>query len=95
MNTESSKIEFKSNNHSINVENIYKTSFKTLSDNIVVCIANTVILIISNLFLAITVIGIFAIPVVWGGYIESMIRMSLGKKVEVGDFFRIGFNYTQ
>ena len=93
MNTESSEIELKSENHLINIENIYKTSFKTFLDNIVVCIANTVILIISTLFLAITVIGVLAIPAVWGGYTESIIRMSLGRKVEIGDFFRVGFNH--
>ena len=93
MNPDITEIKFKSNNHSINIENIYKTSFKTFLDNIVVCIANTVILIISSLFLAITVIGILAIPAVWGGYTESMIRMSLGQKVEIGDFFRVGFNH--
>ena len=57
-----------------------------------VCIANTVILIIATLFLAITVIGILAIPAVWGGYTDSMIKMSLGQKVEIGKFFNAGFN---
>ena len=61
-------------------------------DQIVACIVNTMLVGISCVFLAITVIGILAIPAVLGGYVESMIRMARGEKVGIGDFFKTGFN---
>ena len=79
-------------NNSITIESLYKSSFKIFLDNIVVCIANTIIAIVACLLLCITVIGIFAVPAVWGGYTESMIRMSIGQRVEIGKFFSAGFN---
>ena len=79
-------------NHSITIESLYKNSFKIFLDNIVVCIANTIIAIVACMLLCITVIGIFAVPAVWGGYTESMIRMSIGQRVEIGKFFSVGFN---
>ncbi len=61
-------------------------------DQIVACIVNTILVVVSCVFLAITVIGILAIPAVLGGYVESMIRMARGEKVGIGDFFKTGFN---
>ena len=84
--------EINVNKDSISIESLLKSSFKKILDNIVVCIANTLIAFLSTIFLCITVIGILALPAVWGGYTESMIRLSLGQKVEIGDFFRAGFD---
>ena len=83
--------EIKTDN-SIAIEFLLKSSFKIFLDNIVVCIANTIIAFLSTIILLFTVIGIIALPAVWGGYIESMIRLSTSQKVEIGDFFRAGFN---
>ena len=80
------------NNNSISIESLLKDSFKIFRDNIVVCIANTIIAIISSFLLFITVIGILAIPAVWGGYIDSIIKMTLDEKIEIGKFFSAGFN---
>ena len=79
-------------NNSITIESLFKSSFKIFLDNIVVCIANTVIAIIATLLLCVTVIGILAIPAVWGGYVDSIIKMTLGQKIEIGKFFKAGFN---
>tara|TARA_B100000959_G_C14841817_1_gene566384 strand:+ start:82 stop:678 length:597 start_codon:yes stop_codon:yes gene_type:complete len=79
-------------NSSISIESLYKSSFKIFLNNIVVCIANTIIATVASILLCITVIGIMLLPAVWGGYTESMIRMSLGQKVEIGKFFSAGFN---
>ena len=76
----------------LNIEKIFQDAFKTMVDQIVACIVNTILVIVSCVFLAITVIGIFAIPAVLGGYVESMIRMARGEKVGIGDFFKTGFN---
>ena len=71
---------------------IYQDSFNILKDNIVVCIANTLIAFVSIVLFAISIIGILAIPAITGGYIHSFLRMSNGEKVEIGDFFKYGFN---
>ena len=83
--------EIKTDN-SITIEFLLKSSFKIFLDNIVVCIANTIIAFLSTVILLFTVVGIIALPAVWGGYIESMIRLSTSQKVEIGDFFKAGFN---
>ena len=74
------------------IESIYKQAFKTMLDQIVVCIANTVIFFIVCFLLGITVIGLLAIPAVIGGYTESLIRVARGDKVGIGDFFKAGLN---
>ena len=74
------------------IESIYKQAFKTMLDQIVVCIANTVIFFIVCFLLGITIIGLFAIPAVIGGYTESLIRAARGDKVGIGDFFKAGLN---
>ena len=76
----------------LNIEKIFQNAFRTMVDQIVACIVNTMLVVVSCVFLAITVIGILAIPAVIGGYVESMIRMAKDEKVGIGDFFKIGFN---
>ena len=74
------------------IESIFKQAFKTMVDQIVVCVVNTVIFGFVCVILCVTIIGILAIPAVVGGYTESMIRAARGEKVEIGDFFKTGFN---
>ena len=74
------------------IESIYKQGFQTMLDQIVVIIANSVIFLIACAVLGITIIGIIAIPAVIGGFTESLIRAARGNKVEIGDFFKAGFN---
>ena len=74
------------------IESIYKQGFQSILDHIVICIVNTVIFFIVCFLLGITVIGLLAIPAVIGGYTESLIRAARGDKVEIGDFFKAGFN---
>ena len=42
----------------VSIEQLYKSSFKILLDNIVVCIANTFILIVTCFLFGITIIGL-------------------------------------
>ena len=65
----------------LNIEKIFQNAFRTMVDQIVAFIVNTMLVVVSCVFLAITVIGILAIPAVIGGYVESMIRMARGEKV--------------
>ena len=80
------------NKKSISIEELYKSSFKIFVDNVVVCIANTFVLIFVCFLFAITIIGLLALPAIVGGYVGSMIRLAKGEKIEIGDFVRIGLN---
>ena len=53
--------------------------------------ANGIIAFLASLFAAITIIGILAIPAIWIGYIESLLRIRRGGKVDFGAFFKAGF----
>jgi len=53
--------------------------------------ANFFIAVLVSLLAAITVLGLLVVPAIWGGYYESLIRVSKGEAVEVGDFFNKGF----
>ena len=77
---------------SMSIEELYKSSFKVLIDNIVICIANTFLLLIVCFLFAITIVGLLALPSIVGGYVGSMIRLNLGERVEIGDFIKFGLN---
>ena len=53
--------------------------------------ANFFIAVLVSLLASVTVLGLLAVPAIWGGYYESLIRVSKGEAVEVGDFFNKGF----
>ena len=76
----------------VSINELYKNSINILWDNIVLCVANTFILIVVCFLFAITVIGLLALPSIVGGYIGSMIRLVLGNDVEIGDFIKLGLN---
>ena len=61
------------------------------NSNYVVIWANGIIAFLASLFAAITIIGILAIPAIWIGYIESLLRIRRGGKVDFGAFFKAGF----
>ena len=81
-----------SDSRRLEVGTVYRDSFNLLFDNISIHIANTFIAILATILLSITILGLLAVPAVWGGYSHAMIRMSRGEKVYIGDFFRYGFN---
>ena len=74
------------------IGDLYQDSFDILKNNVVVCIVNTIIAFISIILCAITIIGLLAIPAIVGGYLYSFSRMINGEKVDIGDFFKNGFN---
>ena len=53
--------------------------------------ANFFIAVLVSFLAGITVLGLLVVPAIWGGYYESLIRVSKGEAVEVGDFFNKGF----
>ena len=68
------------NYKSVSIEELYKSSFKKIIDNIVICIANTFILLVTCFLFGITIIGLLALPGIVGGYVGSMIRLIIGEK---------------
>lgn len=74
------------------IEELYKTSFKMFVDNIVICIANALIACVMSFIFTITIIGILGIPAIWGGYVNSMIKVARGEKEDIGNFLKFGFN---
>ena len=72
-----------SDSRRLEVGTVYRDSFNLLFDNISIHIANTFIAIIATILLSITILGLLAVPAVWGGYSHAMIRMSKGEKVDI------------
>ena len=70
----------------------FTRAYKSFLDQIGVCLVNTVIFIPSCVLLCVTVIGIVAVPAVFGGYMEFLVRVARGEKTEAGDFFQFGFH---
>tara|TARA_B100000767_G_scaffold39311_1_gene33010 strand:- start:140 stop:739 length:600 start_codon:yes stop_codon:yes gene_type:complete len=62
------------------------------NNNYFVIWANAIIAILASLLFGITIIGILAIPAIWAGYIESLLRIRRGEKVDFGAFFEAGFS---
>ena len=87
------KIVKKSKNKVYTIEELYKTSFSIFIDNIVICIANAAIASIMSFIFTITIIGIIGIPAIWGGYLNSMIKLVRGEKEDIGAFLKFGFNH--
>ena len=87
------KIVKKSKNKVYTIEELYKTSFAIFIDNIVICIANAAIACIMSFIFTITIIGIIGIPAIWGGYLNSMIKLVRGEKEDIGAFLKFGFNH--
>ena len=71
---------------------IFKSAFGNILREIVVVIANTLLLIGACIVAGITIIGIVFIPAFFGGYVESLIQISRGKKTEIAKFFGVGMN---
>jgi hypothetical protein len=55
------------------------------------CIANFIIYAFLDLLLFCTLIGNLVRPALYGGYMESMMRLARGQKVGIGDFIQYGF----
>ena len=79
-------------NNQLDVNKIYSSSFTNFTNQIVPIIANTLIVIVASCILTITVIGVLLVPAVKGGYLQSMIDASRGKKINIGDFLSSKFS---
>ena len=79
-------------NNNLDVNKIFSSSFSNLTSQIVPIIANTLIVCVASLILSITLVGIILVPAVWGGYIQSIINVSRGEKISIGQFLGSRFN---
>ena len=60
--------------------------------NYVLIWVNGFIAVCASVLAAITVVGILALPAIWAGFTESLLRIRRGEEVKMGVFFRAGFN---
>ncbi len=74
------------------IERAFKKVFNEQLDQIVPIVANSVIAIVLTIIFAVTIIGILAIPALWGGYIKSIIDVVNGGQIQIGKFISPGFN---
>ena len=65
---------------------------RATNNNYVVIWANAIIAILATLLFGITIIGVLAIPAIWAGYMESLLRIRRGDEVTIGAFFKAGFS---
>ena len=71
---------------------LFSKAWKSFSIDPWMHIANFIIYAILDLLLFCTLIGNLARPALYGGYMESMMRLARGQKVKIGDFIQYGFN---
>ena len=60
--------------------------------NYVLIWINGFIAVCASVLAAITVVGILALPAIWAGFTESLLRIRRGEEVKMGVFFRAGFD---
>ena len=60
--------------------------------NYVLIWVNGFIAVCASVLAAITVVGILALPAIWAGFTESLLRIRRGEEVKMGVFFRAGFD---
>ncbi len=53
--------------------------------------ANTLLFLVATVICAVSLVGLFAIPAIVGGYVESMLRALRGQDQATGRFIRAGF----
>ncbi len=76
----------------VSIEQTIKDGISIASNRYVVILANGLIAGVTAIAAGITIIGILAIPAILGGYAESLIRIARNEPVEIGDFFKAGFD---
>lgn len=74
------------------IERAFKKVFNEQLDQIVPVVANSIIAVVLTIVFAVTIIGILAIPALWGGYIKSIIDVNNGEQLQIGKFISPGFN---
>ena len=73
------------------IEKAFDGGFNAAKDNYITIWVNGFLAGLASLLAAITIVGILIIPAIWGGYIESLLRIRRGEDVKIGSFFKAGF----
>ena len=75
------------------IEKALHGGFNAAKDNYITIWVNGFLAGLASLLAAITIVGILIIPAIWGGYIESLLRIRRGEDVKIGSFFKAGFKH--
>ena len=73
------------------IHSALEDAWNTYKNHFIVATANSILFLLSVPLLAITIIGLFFIPGVYVGYLKSMIDLARDREVQIGGFFKVGF----
>ena len=77
--------------NNISIIETFSEGFRIGSRNYFIILINTLLYIASSIILGITVIGIFALPALLGGYYHFLIQIAKGKHPKIGSIYGKGF----
>ena len=69
----------------------FRQAYRVCRDKPFLIFANTLLFLVATIVCAVSVVGVFAIPAIVGGYVESMLRALRGQDQAIGRFIRAGF----
>ena len=69
----------------------FRQAYRVCRDKPFLIFANTLLFLVATIVCAVSVVGVFAIPAIVGGYVESMLRALRGQDQVTGRFIRAGF----
>ena len=75
----------------VSIITTFYEAFRIGTHNYFVILINTLLYIISSIILGITIIGIFALPSLLGGYYFFLIQVAKGKHPKIGSIYGAGF----
>ena len=77
--------------NNISIIETFSEGFRIGSRNYFIILINTLLYIASSIILGITVIGIFALPALLGGYYHFLIQIAKGRHPKIGSIYGKGF----
>ena len=69
----------------------FRQAYTVCRDKPFIIFANTALFLVATIVCAVSVVGVFAIPAIVGGYVESMLRALRGQDQATGRFISAGF----
>ena len=69
----------------------FRQAYTVCRDKPFLIFTNTVLFLVAVIICVVTVVGLFVMPAIVGGYVESMLRVVRGEDQAIGRFFRAGF----
>ena len=69
----------------------FRQAYTVCRDKPFLIFTNTVLFLVAVIICVVTVVGLFVMPAIVGGYVESMLRALRGQDQAIGHFIRAGF----